>query len=178
MERYRQGFARHNGYLITPTGTYGTDHRLRAVVTQVGLGALQPEQAMYPLALLDRAGQPLTGARRYVVRIPAGALPPLTATGFWSLTLYDGDGFVVPNEIDRYAINDRTDLHRNPDGSIELYLQATRPTDPNQARNWLPTPTGGFRLLWRMYGTLPAAIPGILDGTGWQVPAILPAAAG
>ncbi|MBM0124213.1 DUF1254 domain-containing protein [Pimelobacter simplex] len=175
MARYGQGFAQHNGYLITPTGTYGTDHRLRSVVTQVGLGALRPEQAMYPLALLDRTGQPLTGAKRYVVHVPAGQLPPLTDTGFWSLTLYDNDGFVVANEIDRYAINDRTDLHHNADGSIDLYVQATRPTDPDRARNWLPTPAGGFRLLWRMYGTQAAAIPGILDGTGWRVPAILPA---
>lgn len=28
---YGAGFAAHNGYLITPTGTYGTDHVLRAV---------------------------------------------------------------------------------------------------------------------------------------------------
>ncbi|WP_408898226.1 DUF1254 domain-containing protein [Nocardioides sp. R1-1] len=175
MGLYGQGFARHNGYLITPTGSYGTDYRLRSVVTQVGLGALRPEQAMYPLALLDRTGQPLTGTRRYVVHIPAGELPPLTDTGFWSLTLYDGDGFVVANEIDRYAVNDRTDLHVNANGSLDLFLQATRPADEAQARNWLPTPTGGFRLLWRTYGTRAEAIPGILDGTGWRVPAVLPA---
>ncbi|MDQ6523474.1 DUF1254 domain-containing protein [Nocardioides sp. LHD-245] len=175
MGLYGQGFAKHNGYLVTPTGSYGTDYRLRSVITQVGLGALRSEQAMYPLALLDRTGQPLTGAKRYVVRIPAGQLPPLTSTGFWSLTLYDGDGFVVPNEIDRYAINDRTDLHRNADGSLDLYVQASRPSDPDRARNWLPAPTGGFRLLWRMYGTQTAAIPGILDGTGWRTPAIVPA---
>ena len=172
---YGQGFATHNGYLVTPTGSYGTDYRLRAVVTQVGLGALRAEQAMYPLALLDRTGQPLTGAKRYVVHVPAGQLPPLTDTGFWSLTLYDNDGFVVANEIDRYAINDRTDLHLNADGSFDLYLQATRPSDPAQARNWLPTPAGGFRLLWRLYGTQPTAIPGIIDGSGWRVPAVLPA---
>ncbi|TQK69538.1 DUF1254 domain-containing protein [Nocardioides sp. SLBN-35] len=175
MGLYGQGFAQHNGYLVTPTGSYGTDYRLRSVVTQVGLGALRPEQAMYPLALLDRTGQPLTGAKRYVVHLPADQLPPLTDTGFWSLTLYDNDGFVVANEIDRYAINDRTDLHRNADGSFDLYVQATRPSDPEQAQNWLPTPAGGFRLLWRMYGTQTTAIPGILDGTGWRVPAVLPA---
>ncbi|KAB2808528.1 DUF1254 domain-containing protein [Pimelobacter simplex] len=172
---YGQGFVRHNGYLVTPTGRYGTDYRLRAVVTQVGLGALRPEQAIYPLALLDRTGQPLTGARKYVVHVPAGGLPPVSSTGFWSLTLYDNDGFVVPNAIDRYALNDRTDLQRNADGSLDLYVQATRPTDPAQARNWLPAPAGGFRLIWRIYGTQQPAIAGILDGTGWRAPAVLPA---
>lgn len=172
---YGAGFAAHNGYLITPTGAYGTDHTLRAVVTQVGLGALRPEQALYPLALLDRRGGALTGAKRYVVHIPADGLPPVADDGFWSLTMYDGDGFVVANEIDRYAVNDRTDLHVNPDGSIDLFVQAERPADPAQAQNWLPAPTGGFRILWRVYGTERSAIPGIVDGTGWKVPAILPA---
>lgn len=172
---YGQGFGRYNGYLVTPTGSYGTDYRLRAVITQVGLGALLPEQAIYPLALLDRTGQPLTGARKYVVHVPAGGLPPVTSTGFWSLTLYDNDGFVVPNPVDRYALNDRTDLQRNADGSLDLFVQATRPTDPAQARNWLPAPAGGFRLIWRIYATRTSAIPGILDGTGWRAPAVLPA---
>jgi DNA sulfur modification protein DndE len=171
---YGQDFARHNGYLVTPTGTYGTDYRLRAVVTQVGLGALRPEQSVYPLALLDRTGQPLTGAKRYVVHVPAGGLPPVTATGFWSLTLYDNDGFIVDNEIDRYAINDRTDLHFNADGSVDLYVQAQRPTDPTQAQNWLPTPAGAYRLLWRTYGTEQGQIAGIFDGSGWQAPAVMP----
>lgn len=171
---YKENFARDNGYLVTPTGTYGTDYRLRAVVTQVGLGALRPEQSIYPLALLDRTGEPLTGAKKYVVHVAAGELPPVGETGFWSLTLYDHDGFIVENAIDRYAINDRTDLHYNDDGSVDLYIQAEQPTDPVQARNWLPAPAEGFRLLWRTYGTDPAQIDGILDGTGWKAPAVMP----
>lgn len=173
---YAQNFARHNGYLVVPTGTYGTDYRLRAAITQIGLGALRPEESLYPLALLDRLGQPLTGAREYVVTIPAGGLPPVTEHGFWSMTLYDNDGFVVANPINRYAINDRTDLHRNPDGSLTLYVQTTPPTDPAQAQNWLPAPTGGFRILWRTYGTEASQVAGVLDGTGWRAPALMPRA--
>jgi hypothetical protein len=173
---YGQSFAVHNGYLVVPTGTYGTDYRLRAVVTQVGLGALLPEQSIYPLALLDRTGQPLNGAKKYVVHVPAGGLPPITTDGFWSLTLYDNSGFIVANPINRYAINDRTDLHHNADGSLDLYIQATQPTDPAQAQNWLPAPAGGFRVIWRTYGTDRSQIPGILDGSGWKPAAIMPAA--
>ena len=172
---YGQHFTRDNGYLVTPTGAYGTDYRLRAVVTQVGLGALRPEESIYPLALLDRTGQPLTGAKKYVVHVPAGGLPPVAPpTGFWSLTLYDNDGFIVANPINRYTINDRTNLHHNADGSFDLYIQADRPTDPLQAQNWLPSPAGAFRLIWRTYGTDPAQIPGILAGTGWKAPAVMP----
>jgi DNA sulfur modification protein DndE len=172
---YGQNFARDNGYLVTPTGSYGTNYTLRAIVTQVGLGALRPEESIYPLALLDRTGKPLTGAKKYVVHVPADGLPPVTPpTGFWSLTLYDNDGFLVGNPINRYTINDRTDLNRDADGSFDIYIQADKPTDPLQAQNWLPTPTGGFRMIWRTYGTDPAAIPGILAGTGWKAPAVLP----
>lgn len=172
---YGQGFATYNGYLVTPTGRYGTDYRLRAVVTQVGLGALQPEQAIYPLALVDRTGAPLTGAKKYVIHIPAGDLPPVSRTGFWSLTMYDDDGFLVPNPVRRYVINDRSELHYNEDGSLDLFVQATQPADREQAQNWLPSPAGGFRILWRLYATQATQIPGVLDGSGWKTPAILPA---
>lgn len=171
---YGEGFAAHNGYLVTATGNYGTDYRLRAVVTQVGFGALPPEQAIYPLAVVDRFGAPLTGAKRYKLHIPAGGLPPVD--GFWSFTMYDRDGFLVPNELDRYVLNDRSELHYNEDGSLDLYLQHDKPTDPDQAANWLPAPEGELYVLWRMYALQTPAIPGVLDGTGWQPPAIIPVA--
>ena len=92
---------------------------------------------------------------------------------FWSLTLYDLAGFLVPNPIDRYVINDRTDLHYNADGSLDLYVQSTQPADPAQAQNWLPSPAGErFRLIWRLYATKPDQIQGVLDGSGWTPPAI------
>lgn len=167
---YLAGFSAHNGYLVTPTGSYGTDYGLRAVVTQVGLGALLPDEAIYPVAQVDKTLQPLNGDRKYVLHIPAGQLPPVKA--FWSLTMYDTAGFLVPNSIGRYVINDRTDLHVNDDGSIDLYVQSTQPTDPNQAQNWLPSPAGqNFRLNWRLYQPGDAE-DGILDGTGWTPPAV------
>jgi hypothetical protein len=87
--------------------------------------------------------------------------------------MYDTGIFLVPNPIDRYLINDRSDLHHSPDGSLDIYIQANQPSDPRQAQNWLPAPQdgGGFRLIWRFYEP-GAARAGILDGTGWQPPAV------
>lgn len=172
---YLAGFKAHNGYLVVPTGTYGTDYRRRAMVTRLGFGALTPAQAIYPLAQVDTNVGPLTGDKRYVLHVPAGQFPPVSKQGFWSLTLYDLDGYLVPNPIDRYLINDRTDLHVNPDGSVDLYVQSTQPSDPVQAQNWLPSPAGQrFRLLWRLYATKSGQIDGVLAGTGWQPPTITP----
>ena len=169
---YIAGFADHNGYLVLPTGTYGTDYKFRATVAKIGLGALLPTEAVYPLTLSDKTLAPLVGSRKFTMHIPKGQLPP--ARAFWSLTLYDLDGFLVPNPAERYAIHDRTDLHFNPDGSLDLYLQNSRPADPDRARNWLPSPADGreYRLIWRIYDPKPKMVPGILDGSGWTAPTI------
>lgn len=170
---FAASFPGHNGYLTLNAGTYGTDYKFRAVVAQSGLGALTSNQALYMLALTDRLGAPLSAAKRYVVHLPANWSPP--ADAFWSATLYDAAQFPVPNEINRYVINDRSDLHKNADGSVDLYIQSTKPTDPAQAQNWLPSPaSGSFRVLWRLYAPTPDRIPGIVDGTGWNPPAIMP----
>jgi hypothetical protein len=171
-QAYIDGFAAHNGWLVSKAGRYGTDYKLRASVAQIGLGALTPDESIYPLAQVDHTGQDLTGAKRYVVHFDPGQLPPVRA--FWSLSLYDLDGFFVPNPIDRYLINDRTDLHFNPDGSLDVYIQHDEPSSPVERQNWLPAPAGAFRLLMRVYAAKPAAIPGILDGSGWDPPTITP----
>ncbi len=171
LAAFLEQFEQHNGYLIGDIGHYGTDYELRAMTDKIGVGALKPKIAIYPFAQTARDRTPLTGARRYVLHIPSSRLP-IPARGFWSLTLYDSQTFLFANPFDRYVINDRSDLHYNPDGSVDLYVQQDPPSDPDQFRNWLPAPPDGFRLIWRLYDT-GAARQGILDGTGWQPPAIL-----
>ena len=179
---YFAGFEAHNGWIVSRLGTYGTDYRRRAIIDKVGLGAPRPEVAMYPLALVDRARSPLTGAKRYVAHFPAKtSRPPVKF--FWSMTLYDGDGFFVDNPINRYLVNDRSGLRYNADDSLDIYVQPTAPTDPAQRRNWLPSPrptaaTAAFRLIVRLYGLSPSGIRGATDGTGWQGATILPCSSG
>ena len=54
---------------------------------------------------MPRAGAPFTGARDYVMRFPPGQTPPVNA--FWSVTMYDPNGRLVANSINRYALADR-----------------------------------------------------------------------
>ena len=76
-------------------GVYGNYYLKRAMVTQMGLGANLPEDAIYPFNLGDETGQSLSGANKYVLHFDKSQLPPVSA--FWSVTLYDSEGFQVAN---------------------------------------------------------------------------------
>jgi hypothetical protein len=70
---------------------------------------------------------------------------------FWSVTLYDKDSYLVPNPINRYALGDRSNLERNDDGSLSIFIQSESPGSSSQA-NWLPAPKHGrFKLALRLY---------------------------
>ena len=53
-------------------GVYGNFYLKRAIVTQLGLGANLPEDAIYPLNLGDEAGKPLDGANNYTIHFDEG----------------------------------------------------------------------------------------------------------
>ena len=173
------GFDTHNGWLVfTGGGHYGTDYATRALIDRFGFGSPVPQVAIYPLAATDRNRAPLTGAKRYVVHFDAkDANPPVQ--DFWSLTLYGTDLFFVPITIDRYVLNARSNLVRNADGSLDIYVQPDAPTNAKQERNWLPSAQPdaadpGFRLIVRLYGLSDPVLKGIEDGSGWEPPTILP----
>jgi hypothetical protein len=148
-DRFRAKRA-HGWVLPGPyVGAYGLNYLGRAVIATVALGANTRPETVYPLAVADVKGRPLTGRHRYAIRFPRGELPP--ANAFWSLTIYGKDRYLVPNPIDRYAIGDRTKgLHRGRDGSLTIYVQHGRPKGAASA-NWLPAPSGSFRLAMRIY---------------------------
>ncbi len=149
-------------------GAFGTDYAFRAVVAELGLGANTPREALYPTALTDANGQLLTGADDYRLVFKRGQAPPNRA--FWSLTMYDGSGFLVANPAHRYAIGStHPPLRREPDGSVVVLIQRTRPTQRDV--NWLPSPSGNFRLNLRIYWPTRRA----LDGR-WQPPPVEPVA--
>lgn len=174
-ENFEAGFAAHNGWLVGNLGHYGTNYNLRAAADRLGVGALSPNVSVYPLALTDRTGVALTGAKRYVAHFPAGDFP-VPVQAFWSMTMYDGEGFFVPNALNRFALGDRSSMTFNLDGSLDVYLQSSQPASAVQAGNWLPAPAGPFHVIMRLYGTSEAALPGILEGGAghWTPPTILP----
>ena len=110
----------------------------------MGLGANLPEDAIYPLNLADESGQPLDGTSNYTIHFDKGATPPVNA--FWSITLYDPDGFQVANSLNRFAVSSWMPFKTNADGSLDLYFQNESPGKDKEA-NWLPAPKGPFNLV-------------------------------
>jgi hypothetical protein len=147
----------HGGWFVPPfiNGAFGTDYDYRAVVALFGIAANRPQEALYIVAATDRTFKYLNGAHDYALHFPAGQLPP--ARYFWSLTMYDQGFFLVPNSIHRYALGSHTTgLKRNPDGSLDIYIQHTPPA--GHEANWLPAPAGQFEVTLRLYGPKPVAL--------------------
>jgi hypothetical protein len=138
-------------------GVYGNYYVKRAIVAQLGLGANLPEDAIYPMNLGDETGRPLDGANKYTIHFDKGATPPVKA--FWSVTLYDADGYQVANRLNRFAVSSWMPFKNNADGSLDLYVQNENPGKDKEA-NWLPAPKGGFNLLMRLYSPQSDALTG------------------
>jgi hypothetical protein len=125
------------------------------------------EEAAYWTTGVDGSGTRLSGEHAYRLHFPPGGLPPNDA--FWSLTATDTVGYMVSGPAGRSSVDDHSGLVTNPDGSVDVVLRAEQP-EPSDgpAQNWLPTPTGAYKLWLRAY--LPGAA--ILDGS-YAVPPVL-----
>jgi len=155
-----------NGWQVSTEsmGVYGTNYLRRAIIALIGLGANLPEDAVYPISLGDSEGKPTDGKNKYMLHFDKDRLPPVDA--FWSVTMYDAQGFPVSNEINRCAIGDRDDLKYNADGSLDIYIQNEKPP-ADKVFNWLPAPNDPFGLILRLYAPHSDVIQG-----GWVPPAI------
>ena len=144
----RNGTARSNGWSTGRAATgFGGDIVKRAAAARFGLGGHQAIENRSYTAEADATGAPVSGAGPLALRFAADALPP--CDGFWSLTVYGTDMYLIENEIDRWSISDRTaDLLYDDDGSLTIYLCTERPAQEN---NWLPVPAERYLLGMRVY---------------------------
>ena len=146
-------------------GVYGNYYLKRAIVAMMGLGAAQPEDTIYPINILDADGKPMNGVNKYVIHFKKEELPPVEA--FWSVTMYDAEGFQVANTLNRFAIGNQDDLKYGTDGSLDIYIQNESPGKDKES-NWLPSPAQGvLSITMRLY----APKPQVVDGQ-WAPPAV------
>ena len=120
-----------------------------------------------PVAAQQATGTP--GSPSATSTIDGRQIPPVQA--FWSITLYDNDGFQVANSLNRFAVSSWMPFKTNPDGSLDLYFQNQSPGADKEA-NWLPAPKGPFNLTMRLYAPKSDALTG-----KWNPPPVLKAQA-
>lgn len=157
----------NQGWVVMPENLadYGTDYLTRAAIALVGIGAVWPKDIMYPLAFKDSDDKLFDGSKIYILHFENDTIPPTKIV--WSVSIYDPDGFYVPNNINRYNLSSWMDPVYNQDGSLDIYIQADSPGAEKEA-NWLPSPPAGtFNLVTRIFWPEKSA----LDGT-WSMPGV------
>lgn len=133
-------------YYGDPIARFGTAYDYRAMIALGGLGANPTDVAIYAKTGMDVNQKALNGKNNYVLHFDT--LPPIQEGGFWSVTAYGSDDFLIANELNRYCINDRSSFVLNEDGSLDIQLSATA---PEKQSNWLPVGTDDFHLFLRIY---------------------------
>jgi hypothetical protein len=155
-----------NGWgVIRNSGGFATNWIDRAVMADFGwLGPDRNISHGAAFAFNDSEGKPLTGEQKYTLTFDINDLPPVEQ--FWELPMYDASGYFIENEINRYSINSfflkQGLLHVEGD-KLVIYMQHEKPSDPQQLKNWLPTPAEGFRLTPRFYGPKYPLVDGSYD---------------
>jgi len=124
------------------TGTSEIDPYARAAIARSGELPIGSGDGVAFFASADDTGRSLDGRCAATI---SGTTP---AARFWTITLYDLDGRLVPNAADRYGFTSQ-EIARHTDGTFEILLAPrARPG------NWLPT--GGidrYVVVLRLYDT-------------------------
>jgi hypothetical protein len=124
------------------TGTADIDPYSRAAIARTGALPVAIGDGVAFVARTDDSGRALDGRCEAVI---GGTTP---SARFFTLTLYDPDGKLVPNSLDRQGFTSE-ELVRSQDGSFEITVAPRA-----RAGNWLPT--GGvdrYILVMRFYDT-------------------------
>lgn len=137
----------------TAGSDFGADLLHRASTAKYGLATHHPAENRYYVARSGAAGAVLDGRRPLALRFEPGQPP---CNGFWSLTVYGQDMFLIDNELGRYSIGNRSvGLEFENDGSLNLVVGGSRPAREN---NWLPAPEGPYLLGLRVYEGSPEVV--------------------
>lgn len=164
--RARCAIARSSAELFGSREFYAGDDLSRAAGAYLGILGNAAEEYLGVGYQADSQGRPFDGAYAYTITFGPDGLPPVEA--FWSITIYDADGHLHPNRLDRYVLGSRQvpGMVRDTDGSLTIYIQQPD-VQPELEPNWLPCPKGPFGITFRTY--LPG--PEIREGS-WTAPPV------
>ena len=131
---------------------FGDDIWFRAGANFAGIWWNSSSEVVYYIGEKDADGNPLNGDNTYVVHYKAEDVPQSRVNSYWSLTLMSlPDYRVIPNKINRFNLNNVSDLKFEDDGSLKIYLASELPEGTPES-NWLPSPAAKeFTLNHRYY---------------------------
>lgn len=139
-------------------GLWGSDWFGRAQQAVIYILVNDWHEAIYLIRGTDADNRLLDGKHAYTMTFAKDALPPVDRSkgGFWSLTMYDKDYFMLPDAPEGRTNIGTVNLDANQlifaeDGSLTLTLSREEPADPTARANWLPAPEGQFALIIRAY---------------------------
>ncbi|KZL85972.1 hypothetical protein CI238_06179 [Colletotrichum incanum] len=144
----------------TYLGNFKSAYVTRYLIASIGYLALTREQTVYP-AYSSGVSQIIPSDR--AMRITFTSRPVMKPLGFWSLTIYDYEAYLIPNDFNRYSVGDRSSftmmdgtLYSNGgEGPFQILVQPSNmPPPANWTNNWLPSPTDGkgLQMNLRFYG--------------------------
>lgn len=129
-------------------GSTRADPWTRAIISRIGLLALNRSETIYFTRYRDSEGRPFRAACDY--EISGAGLP----ARWWSVTLYGEDDFLPPNDDGAFSI-DATRTVRDISGRWRARISLTRDAAPN----WISSRAAdGFDLSLRLYNPSPDAL--------------------
>ncbi|QDT38096.1 DUF1214 domain-containing protein [Stratiformator vulcanicus] len=109
---------------------------MHLIGTSMGWGGNPQRGAMY----VNVTPEKNDGKTAYVLKMPKDV--PVSA--FWSITVYNKDGFISPNKFNAYSVNDVT-AKKDSDGGVTIHFGGD-----SDSANYLPI-TDGWNYIVRLY---------------------------
>jgi hypothetical protein len=131
---------------------FGDDVEFRTSVNYAGIWWNSSAEVVYYMGFKDKNGEMLQGDNTYTIHYKSQDLPIEHVNAYWSLTMLSIPDFrVVPNNLERYNLNNISNLTYEEDGSLKLYIASELPEGVPET-NWLPSQKGKpFVLNHRLY---------------------------
>lgn len=124
------------------------DYAARAFAAYQGVAMENPEDMLGAVATRDDTGAKLNGDKRYILHFNKDQLPQVNER--WSLAIYDSQGQIVKNKLNRFSLGSKNTMTYNSDGSLDIFIESSSPGKIRET-NWLPSPKGDFQVMARLY---------------------------
>jgi hypothetical protein len=141
-----------NGPWITHLGVGRKNTPLieKSAIARVGLGGNSSDETIYWNAYEDSDGNLLHSANKYRIFFKSKPLIRYNDRGFWSMTVYGNDKFLVPNPYHKYLIRGNIKTNKIDEKGFSIFLSRTM---PGETSTWIPLPLTDerFTVVFRCY---------------------------